>query len=1653
MATNLDINTRLVDVSTQYSKFNKNQVLTETQLNGFLDYFDDQDRLTRTSLSGVGIVCGFNVTYNDGNNSIKLTQGRGVTTDGDLVALQNPSETEEGKKDSTLKSIDLSSKTFKFFKKFSDDKAQYKHFIKPDKTQINLWELHEENADSHTSLSSFPNLGNMVVLLYLESYSKEGDLCTQLTCDNQGIEQVARLRVLLVSPQNAQYVIGNDSIFKGHYWYNVYENLPEVSAKRVVLNTTNTKTFKKLKKEYFETIKSTNVLQHLGEGLDAILNKFNQSPVSLDIQKIFDFSQANIPTDFQYRYDALKDFIDTYNEIKELLLDLNVDCCPDIGAFPKHLLIGRLTEIKEYATFRHAFYKSPIIGSDNEAYKKVISLLEKINQLAKEYKLTNKGDEIKITPSLTQAKLSNKSIPFYYNVTGNLLEKWSFKTSKYLRTRYNLSYHTGNLVNAPSVKNPLDYNLDPFDFYRIEGHQGKMYRDALDQITKVKQDKGLSFDVKVLSIETDKKSIDVNEYKCQFEDLKVLLEAWRAEQDCVLSEVSEFLSGFSTKTAGENIVSKRKGYEKMDAAEREEAMARIEDYEEKLKEMAMTEYKHGRQKRRKNVVQEKMINDEGSIGLMVKESIEKNKGGSTNDILLELRAKVQEVSSEQVWVENKDLKEFILQDVTEVLVNAYVLDNEIPNRITEINQAGLSKYKVTIEQLCSYVKRLQAKYQKLNLKDGTKEITALLINQLSTVCCSGKKLEILYEEIQRRKEQILIQTQLCKFVEKHPGLEHRAGVIPGGTFVMVYLKEAEESTPTYTNSFLEIPFLEQPQLSQDGLSGESGFINLWEDKLSTKFTFVNRITEESQVPTYEAVIVGNTIEKTVENLADFLNVTWEKADGTNKVQAMAKENILILRINDRAVAPESYFMQFENEATVGSAAEIFFEANGVEDLSITTKNTVIADFSLPYMCCSDCAPINFIIPKEPVKLSLPAAYVCLKEGETIVPLPFDVSPADGEIKAKVPEEIPSGLITDPNGKFVFDPLLTDPSLHGKEIGFTVNEEETDCKIVVYADVPLSVTTDVDYNALKTEAIVTYTVSNVYPNLSHNWDFGDGTTSTQVPSGNGKVVMKYPLPVNNTNTIQPRLRVSNGFCDKEVLIDPITFDEQVDVTLEIIDKYCLDTTSDKEASIPFTKKDPQNAKIEVVGGNKPGMETKENELIINPSKFTDFNTLIRFTLGGQTTNARITIGRIFEVGIDKDKGGYNWDNGVLHYGYTLIAKLPSDVKEEEVTFKWILNGQNVGKEKYLQINLPLEQGNNDFEFILEVTYKNCISSGEINIPIAYPDFKLSMPNGELTYCLNDRKYYLITVSPEIYGTIVDGLGVSTNANGLPQFRAIDTSMTAAGNINLGIGGKNLLTLTMKEASKASFTYEVRQGEIVLTNTSDVSDRYEWVIDGETYPREDRRVFRLKTTSMNSVVSITLKAFSQCGEDSTTVNNVVIREEIVTRTCADETKDRIIADGKKIPKDVQFTDENIIRKIIMPTVKIYEAFEEAPVQVLDNGNIDGFDGVTSLFSGTTAAITNSVNDPDAQRILSQYFIAQVKLFFNLLHCQPHTAMESEKPTIVKTVSALRSNIGRLVEFGVNFDEEGELKQFLSEYAGDSQVVDYMRIGIKQQILPML
>ncbi|MBL4605990.1 MAG: hypothetical protein JKY02_10115, partial [Flavobacteriaceae bacterium] len=423
--------------------------------------------------------------------------------------------------------------------------------------------MYEENndSDSYRDLKDFPTIENMVVLLYLENYSKEGDLCTKLSCDNQGIEQVAKLKALLVSIDDAEYIASQDPIYNKHNWYETYSALPEVQAKRVVLTSRNTKTYKSLKQNYYNAIKADTTLRELKDGLDAIYRKFQVASPALGMARIFRLSPSAIPADFQYRYDVLKDIIDTYNEIKELLLHLNVHCCPQIGSFPKHLMLGKIKEDKPFLSLRHQFYKSPIIGHEDLNYQKVISLLKRVKDLIFNYRFSSKGNVIKITPSKACGKLQDKTIPFYYNVNETLLTNWSFQKTRNLKHQFNLSYHKENLANVPSIRKPLEYSLDCFNFYRIEGHQGKMYRDALERIIKVREEKGLSFDVKALSIDTTNKKIDLSKYKCQFEDLSVLLNAWKAEQNCILSEISTFLSAFSTAEAGANVVASERGYE------------------------------------------------------------------------------------------------------------------------------------------------------------------------------------------------------------------------------------------------------------------------------------------------------------------------------------------------------------------------------------------------------------------------------------------------------------------------------------------------------------------------------------------------------------------------------------------------------------------------------------------------------------------------------------------------------------------------------------------------------------------------------------------------------------------------------------------------------------------------------------------------------------------------------------------------------------------------------------------------------------------------------------------------------------------------------------------------------------------------------------
>ena len=534
--------TKLSTITTQYRRFTKNQVLTEVNLNEVVDFFDDQDRLTRIYLSGVGIVCGFTVSLNNTQKTITVSQGTGITTDGDLFKLYNID-------DKGQKVIDFPEKVFQFCKKYDNSKAKYKPFFYSNDKQLPIFELltdeqQKNEKEENFSINDFKNKTNFdiqdaVVILYLESYEKELDLCVSLSCDNQGLETIGNYKILIVSKEVAAQINSHDSIISKINYQKLYYQLPEIRANRIVMKLEDFIDFETLKKSFAKEIFKNNVVDNLKNGYTILLKSLKMPQIFDSITKnldaIFNFQIVNAPNDFQYRYDLLNDIIATYNETKNLLFNIESSSCnPDLTAFPRHLMLGETYKTNSCFEFRHGFYKSSLLTEqnlgickdcltsvailekgnekiieekivdskrqeinicfgENTAVQKLGSLIKRTAQLLENF--NSNYNTIKITPTLQLGILGHKAIPFYNNVGNELINVWDFDKTVLGKQRENVSYHD-NLLNT---KNPLQIHFDN-DFYRIEGHQGRNYKEALNTIQKIRRENGLGFNVVLLAV-------------------------------------------------------------------------------------------------------------------------------------------------------------------------------------------------------------------------------------------------------------------------------------------------------------------------------------------------------------------------------------------------------------------------------------------------------------------------------------------------------------------------------------------------------------------------------------------------------------------------------------------------------------------------------------------------------------------------------------------------------------------------------------------------------------------------------------------------------------------------------------------------------------------------------------------------------------------------------------------------------------------------------------------------------------------------------------------------------------------------------------------------------------------------------------------------
>ncbi|HET7833887.1 MAG TPA: hypothetical protein VFK88_13075 [Gallionella sp.] len=547
-------------VSSGYTVFEKDQVLTEKQLNELTSYLDDQNRLTRVTLLGVGIVGGLRVAV--AGNKVNVSKGVGITTDGDLLMLSA---------DTTYDRVKL----------YDASAPVYPPFYKGE-TMLTLYELIAEGESDvrAQSMDTLPGaLAGYVVLMLMESYQKHPDLCSGTDCDNLGQDVVNTVRLLLVAPKDAASLLASLACSS-----NTALGLPELFADRPQLGSSITGT-NALAAQYRNAC--NNIHASLAANLGLLYARlpqlfgglFNNDPSPGWITRLnaIKASFASRNAGIQYYYNFLKDVVETWNALREILFEDDSVLCPDFMAFPKHLLLGSLANPVEMRT---GLYPSPLTGNSKGIREHARFLVWKLHILINTFS-DPKDTAITITPSRGESTpLEERAIPYYYAIRGDLPihRGWNYRLAARGAEGRNLGYRAAEYGAMPGALRPFGSQIGRYDFFRIEGHLGQNVDAVTTALKNAVAANNLGIAIRAVLLHTDRRRIVIRppfrytplhglhyllrkDVATQLEDGKTFNLSFRDRINGAVSrEVPEKLNGKNTT----DVV--RDHYEKVDAA-------------------------------------------------------------------------------------------------------------------------------------------------------------------------------------------------------------------------------------------------------------------------------------------------------------------------------------------------------------------------------------------------------------------------------------------------------------------------------------------------------------------------------------------------------------------------------------------------------------------------------------------------------------------------------------------------------------------------------------------------------------------------------------------------------------------------------------------------------------------------------------------------------------------------------------------------------------------------------------------------------------------------------------------------------------------------------------------------------------------------------
>lgn len=534
------------EIQNTYPVFESNQVLTSAQLNSLVNYLDQQNRLTRAKLIGMGVVCGLQIDYSKTNRTITISKGTGITSEGYLINLGD-------------------CETVKYRPYKLPPGTIYEPFVGADNRQdINLWELLTSAADDGPDVKTLDNetfLADKVVLLFIESFDKDLKSCLGKSCDELGKQRILTVRKLLISKTDLQKVWNRTNTGKLDAVFDDKFQLPVINMPRVLFDPEkpHSSDYEAFSKSYanavllvfddlFKALNQTwEIYRPLLDDLYNEENPFESSRINLLINKLQNFLNGTGGGDpylgVQYVYDLFTDLIRAYNEFKNTAFDLMSECCPDMDRFPKHLMLGEVVtpalSVCEKSEYRHHFVQPPVYNLQKLLVQKTISNHNRMVMMLESFELSRinvVSDKFvpKITPSLEKTTpQGNRSIPWYYDVNrksgypklGNLKSYWNFDVSRKCPDEKDglvLNYDDQDNDQSAAKKKlltPLYYDIEDYSFFRIEGYIGKKVEEVATQLEKLREQFDLPF--KTVTLRLSKKAgTGKPDFNCGFNDIQ-----------------------------------------------------------------------------------------------------------------------------------------------------------------------------------------------------------------------------------------------------------------------------------------------------------------------------------------------------------------------------------------------------------------------------------------------------------------------------------------------------------------------------------------------------------------------------------------------------------------------------------------------------------------------------------------------------------------------------------------------------------------------------------------------------------------------------------------------------------------------------------------------------------------------------------------------------------------------------------------------------------------------------------------------------------------------------------------------------------------------------------------------------------------------------